>query len=316
MHVLQWNRADLYIRFDSQLLDMRRYGLGRVGRSSGNHCTKTKRRFENGRIMLKFDEKDHSYTGNNIAWTGVTTFISKFKEPFDAVRMSELVSKKKGSPWHGLPPAEIREHWKRKSDTSLETGHWYHLMKENETHAKGSALVRGMQVPVIAPVMEGTIKVAPTQVLKDGIYPEHLCYMESVALCGQADIVTVSNGFVDIDDYKTSKSIDKKGYVDREGSSKKMLKPIDNLDDCNFIHYALQLSTYMYMVLRHNPKLKPGKMIVHHVVFDEDEEGKFKERNIKLDSAGNPIVLKVELVEVPYLKSHVQAMIAHKKNSN
>lgn len=266
--------------------------------------------------MLKFDEKDHSYTGKGIDWMGVTTFISKFKQPFDAVKMSELVSKKKTSPWYGIPPEEIRKHWKTKSDLSLETGHWYHLMKETEAHDKGSGLVRGVHIPVVAPVMEDGIKLAPAQILKDGIYPEHLCYMESAALCGQGDIVTVCNGIVDIDDYKTSKTIEKKGFVNHEGVSKKMLKPIDNLDDCNFIHYALQLSLYMYMVLRHNPKLKPGKMIIHHVIFDEGEEGKFKERNIKMDSNGNPVVLRVDSIEVPYLKSHVQAMIAHKKNLN
>jgi hypothetical protein len=265
-------------------------------------------------MMLKFDEKDHSYTGKGIDWMGVTTFISRFKEPFDAIRMSELVSKKKASPWYGMDPQVIRDHWKNKSDTSLETGHWYHQMKESEAHAKGSAMVRGKRIEVIAPVMDGSIKLAPAQVLKEGIYPEHLCYMESAALCGQGDIVTVCNGFVDIDDYKTSKSIERKGYVNHEGISKKMLKPIDNLDDCNFIHYALQLSLYMYMVLRHNPKLKPGKMVIHHVVFDEGEEGKLKERNIRMDPSGNPIVLRVEPIEVPYLKSHVQAMIAHKKS--
>jgi len=28
---------------------------------------------------------------------------------------------------------------------------------------------------------------------------------------------------------------------------------------------------YMYIILKHNPKLKVGKMLIHHVIFDEDE---------------------------------------------
>jgi hypothetical protein len=265
--------------------------------------------------MLTFNEKNHCYSGKGIDWTGVTTFISQFKEPFDAVRISEMVSKKKTSPWYGLSPEEIREHWKRKSDTSLETGSWFHSMKETEAYMKGSGLVRGRMIPVIPTELMDGIKMAPPQALKEGIYPEHLVYMESAALCGQGDIVTVCNGFVDVDDYKTSKVIEKKGWANFEGITKKMLKPIDNLDDCNFIHYALQLSLYMYMVLRHNPKLKPGKLVIHHVVFDEGEEGKFKERNIKLDKDGNPVVLRIDSIEVPYLKSHVQAMINFRKEN-
>ena len=33
----------------------------------------------------------------------------------------------------------------------------------------------------------------------------------------------------------------------------------------------LQLSIYMYIILKHNPKLRPGSMFIyHHVQFEEE----------------------------------------------
>lgn len=268
--------------------------------------------------MLKFNPIDHSYTGLGVEWTGVTTFVNRFKQPFDAVSKSEGVSKKKTTwdgkpnPWYGMDPAVIREHWKRKSDDSLTTGRWFHDLKEAETHLKGAALVNGNMLQVIPSIMEDGIKVAPNQVLTDGIYPEHFVYMKSAALCGQADLVTVDRGIVTVEDYKTSKEIERTGWQNSQGETRKMMSPINDLDDCNFIHYALQLSLYMYIILRNNPRHKPGRMFIHHVIFDEGEEGPLKERTIRTDAAGNPIIKQVIPIEVPYLRYAVTQMIACK----
>ena len=51
------------------------------------------------------------------------------------------------------------------------------------------------------------MKKAPDQKLADGIYPEHMTYLKSASLCGQADRIEVINGKVNIYDYKTNKEI-------------------------------------------------------------------------------------------------------------
>ena len=84
-----------------------------------------------------------------------------------------------------------------------------------------------------------------------------------------------------------------------------MLDPINHLDDCNFNHYALQLSIYMYIILKHNPKLKPGRIFIHHVTFEQESEDKWGYPIAKLDNEGNPIVKEATPIAVPYLIDEV-----------
>jgi hypothetical protein len=88
-----------------------------------------------------------------------------------------------------------------------------------------------------------------------------------------------------------------------------MTGPCEHLMDCNFYHYALQLSTYMYIILKHNPTFKPGKMFLHHVIFEKTGEDKFGNPILKLDDKGDPIVKTVIPYEVPYLKTEIINMI-------
>jgi hypothetical protein len=88
-----------------------------------------------------------------------------------------------------------------------------------------------------------------------------------------------------------------------------MSSPVSHLDDCNFIHYALQLSMYMYIILKHNHLYSPGKMVLHHIIFKEASKDKFGNPITAIDSHGDPIVEEVVQYEVPYLKQEVIALI-------
>ena len=77
----------------------------------------------------------------------------------------------------------------------------------------------------------------------------------------------------------------------------------------NFNHYALQLSTYAYMINKHNPRNKIGKLSLHHVIFEKEGDDQFGYPIIKHDSQGNPIVKEIVPYEVPYLRREVIAMI-------
>ena len=88
-----------------------------------------------------------------------------------------------------------------------------------------------------------------------------------------------------------------------------MLHPVNNLDDCSFNHYALQLSIYMYIILKHNPKLKPGEIYIHHVVFEQEGEDEFGYPIYKKLSNGDPVVKEVIQMEVPYLKEEIMSII-------
>ena len=88
-----------------------------------------------------------------------------------------------------------------------------------------------------------------------------------------------------------------------------MSGPCSHLDDCNFNHYALQLSIYMYIIIKHNPRYKPGKLMLHHVIFEKQGEDKFGNPILLKDKNNEPIVKTVVPYEAPYMKSEVIAMI-------
>jgi ATP-dependent exoDNAse (exonuclease V) beta subunit len=264
-------------------------------------------------MSIIFNATDHSYKSidNDINWTSVTTLVSNFKKHFDAKKIAAKVSKNKKSKWYGIDPITIQEIWTNEAKRATDLGTYYHNEREADLCALSSMERDGVTIPVFPPgeTTVNGIKFAPSQKLEPGIYPEHMVYLKSAGICGQSDLVEVVNGKVNIIDYKTNKEIKKESYVNWEGVSEKMAHPVNNLDDCNFYHYALQLSIYMYIILKHNPKLKPGSIYIHHITFEVDREDQWGYPIAKLDSNGDPIVKEVIPMAIPYLVEEVHAII-------
>lgn len=263
-------------------------------------------------MSVRFKAENHVYESigeEKIDWVSVTSFIGHFKEPFDAKLMSEKVAKSRKSKWYGMTPQDIRTAWSSEAKRSTDLGTWYHNQRESDITSHSTLDREGFTLPIIKPIEQDGIKYAPDQKLSDGIYPEHFVYLKSAGVCGQSDLVEVVNGFVNITDYKTNKEIKIKGFTNWEGVVKKLLAPLHGLDDCNLIHYTLQLSLYLYIILKHNPKLKPGKLILHHVIFEEQDRDKFDNPVYKLDSQGNFIVKEIIPYELPYMKAECITLI-------
>jgi hypothetical protein len=271
-------------------------------------------------MTVIFKPKNHKYESigpdESIEWTSVTSFISKYKKPFDAKSIAERSSKSKKSKWYGMTVEDILQAWENESNRAIDQGNWYHNQREADLLELNTIERHGCILPIIRPLINDDIKYAPSQKLVEGMYPEHFVYLKSAGVCGQSDLVEVAKGFVNITDYKTNKEIKKESYVNWEGVSQKMSAPVSHLDDCNFWHYALQLSTYMYIILKHNPKLKPGKITIHHVLFYTEGNDKFGNPITKLDDQGEPLVKKIVPYDLPYLKAEVINLIKHKQDAN
>lgn len=260
--------------------------------------------------ILKFTHENHKYTSeDNIDWTSVTSFISNFKQPFEADRIAEKCSTNKKSKWYGMTPDEIKLAWKAEAKRATDLGTWYHNQREKDLCSINSIERHGAKLSIYKPIEENGIKFSPDQRLTDGVYPEHMVYLKSARLCGQSDLVEVINGEVFITDYKTNKEIKSEGFTNWEGVTQKMQPPVSHLDDCNLMHYALQLSMYMFIILKHNPKLKPGGLTIHHIIFEEADKDKFGNPITACDRDGNPIVKDVIPYELPYLKAEAISMI-------
>jgi hypothetical protein len=264
-------------------------------------------------MILRFTPHDHKYTSLKAEdakeWLSVTSFISNFKQPFDADKIAQKSSKNKKSKWYGMTPDAIKEAWKAEANRATTLGTWYHNCRESDICSFEHMERHGKTVPVMRPVEIEGIKYSPEQKLHEGVYPEHMVYLKSAGLCGQSDLVEVVDGVVHITDYKTNKEIKTEGYTSWDGVKQKMLAPVSHLDDCHLMHYALQLSLYMFMILKHNPRLKPGTLTIHHIMFEEVDKDKYGNPITALDSNGDPIVKDVVQYDLPYLKAEVISLL-------
>ncbi len=269
-------------------------------------------------MAIQFKEEGHIYESldatDKINWLSVTSFISMFKPKFDAKSQAKKSSKNKRSKWYGMTEKEILTAWDNESQRAIKLGNFYHNQREADILELNTIERDGFEIPIFRPeITDGGIKIAPDQKLCDGVYPEHMVYLKSAGLCGQADLVEIINGTINITDYKTNKEIKDKGFTNWEGITNKMFNPVSHLDDCNLNHYNLQLSIYAYIIKKHNPKLKIGKLIVQHVKFKqlgEDKNGYPINEHIN----GEPVLEEIKMYELKYLKSEVISIINFLKN--
>jgi hypothetical protein len=266
-------------------------------------------------MSVKFYADDHKYISiderDPIDWISVTRLIHFFKEPFDTVKMAEACSKGKNPKYNKMKPEDIIALWASENKRAVNLGSWYHDQRERDLLACNSITREGRELTIVNPLMDGMVKLAPDQQLVEGIYPEHLVYLKSVGICGQADRIEIVNDRIDVYDYKTNKEIKMQSFVGKNGKSKKMLAPLAHLDECNYNEYALQLSTYMYIIQKHNFNLIPGKIQLDHVEFEIDHVDANGYPVIAHDAKGDPMVKKVTPYELPYMKKEVIAMFKY-----
>lgn len=95
--------------------------------------------------------------------------------------------------------------------------------------------------------------------------------------------------------HNTNKKIETKSFFDsKTKSSVKMKYPLNNLDDVNYYHYTLQLSTYAWMIQKYNPEFEIEDLVLVH--FDHSDN--------------------MTVYHLPYLKDEVIKMLAYYKKES
>ena len=262
--------------------------------------------------MIKFIDDGHIYENvdeNDFQWVSVTKLVHQFVEKFDAPLVAEKCSKGKNPKYKGKTQKEILDLWDKESKRSTDLGTWYHNQRESDMLNCNTITRDGIELPIISPLIDNKVKFAPEQAITEGIYPEHLVYLKSASICGQADRVEIVGDRIDVYDYKTNKEIKMKGYKFWDGTRKMMLGPVKHLEDCEINHYSLQLSIYMFIINKHNFNLNVGKIQIQHVEFEIDHIDKNNFPVHALDASGEPIIAKINRFDLPYLKKEVIAML-------
>ena len=270
-------------------------------------------------MAVIFKEEGHLYESNDkdkITWTSVTSFIGLFKPKFNRDIQAKKSAKNKKSKWYNMTTKEILNAWDSETTRAIELGNWYHNQREENICEFNTIERDGVEVPIIRPLIDDVgIKTAPDQKLPNGAYPEHFVYLKSLSLCGQADLVSIVDGVINILDYKTNKEIKEKGYTNWEGITSKMFKPVGHLDECNLSHYNLQMSLYAYIIKKHNPKLKIGKLQIQHVMFEKEGENEFGYPITKYNEQGEPVIKKIKMYNLPYLKDEIKSLVMWLKDN-
>lgn len=276
----------------------------------------------NGNVA--FLEGPHKYFNINdpsIQYTSVTTLIEKYGKPFDKEFVSKYKSlerlipadiwkKEKGGIWksHKIPKdflevyniseselnkvqQEILNEWAETNRIACERGTKIHSQLENSFYKAGTNIT----LKKFGIGGKFTCKKNYNELdMEYGVYPEYLIYYDNpkigLHIAGQIDLIVKNSNNIWIIDHKSNAKIDLKGFYNSSiKSTDKMLYPLGNLDECNYNHYQLQLSTYAWMLQKINPDFVIKDLILNH--YDHD---------------GNNT-----LYHCSYLKDEVEKMLRH-----
>lgn len=282
---------------------------------------------ENNGII--FEEEGHRYYSKNNpeqTFISVTTLIHQFTQKFDfsfwsaykalekllskeawAIEKKSLLASKKFDKTllelHDISENDfnreqqaILDAWDEENRKSCERGTRIHADLENSFYNKN----KDIDISKFEIGGKFTCEKGRTELdMEYGIYPEYLIHRVSpdgkLCLAGQIDLLVKKGNKLIIGDYKTNKKIEMKSFFDsKTKKTTKMKYPLNNLDDSNYWHYCLQLSTYAWMLQKYNPEFEIEDLVLIH--FDHSDN--------------------MTVYHLPYLKNEVVKMLAfYKKES-
>lgn len=251
---------------------------------------------KNGNVAFNNDEHCYWNVNDNEKYISVTTLIHRFTQPFDkefwsaykaleklipkdswAIEKKSLLNLKKFNKAlldvYNISENDfnrvqqgILDDWDNENKKSCERGTRIHEEIENSFYKNPTNI--SLQKFGIGGKFECK-KDYPELDLEYGVYPEYLIYRESddgiLRIAGQVDLIVKQGNEITIIDHKTNKKIDQKsGYNTTTRSNVKMKYPLNTLDDCNFYHYTMQLSTYAWMLQKINPNFVIKDLILNH----------------------------------------------------
>lgn len=205
---------------------------------------------------ISFDEEKHEYSlentecANPIVFTSVTQVIHAYFNPFDEHEISKKTAARENA-------KAIEEH-----------GMWAKIVTQQDVlDAWKAARTNGSKIHEL---IERHIKYGEFPPQKHQLRPHFDTYIQfrkdnphlvkwhsefrvfsaRLKIAGTVDVIaydTRLGGYVIID-WKCVKKIYKKSYTDMETPQSFGKKPLDEYEDCNFVHYSLQLETYKFLV--------------------------------------------------------------------
>lgn len=236
------------------------------------HKNKIKNKIKEVFSKYTFIEDGHYYLCNGkrvgISTTGL---IAQYENHFDSETISQQVANKRG-----ISQQEVLEEWRIENLHSTIKGSMVHEFAQSLWEGK-EYVFDYSKVPKeidIDRLKSDINKLIPQAI---NFYNDYKDMYELIGCeiylgdedfdeCGAADQI-LYNKYIDgiaIIDYKTNKEIKRESY-----KHKKMLIPLHKFDDCNYIHYSIQLSGYKFKFER-NTKLKVDETFIVYFNINAD----------------------------------------------
>ena len=219
-----------------------------------------------------FIEDGHYYLCNGkrvgISTTGL---IGQYENHFDSETISQQVADKRG-----ISQQEVLEEWRIENLHSTIKGSMVHEFAQSLWEGK-EYVFDYSKVPKeidIDRLKSDINKLIPQAI---NFYNDYKDMYELIGCevylgdedfdeCGATDQILYNKytGEIAIIDYKTNKKIERESY-----KHKKMLIPLNKFDDCNHVHYSLQLSGYKFKSEK-NTKLKVDETFIVYFNINAD----------------------------------------------
>lgn len=230
-----------------------------------------------------FEEDTHTYYCNGkrvgISTTGL---IAQYEQEFDSDTISQQVANKKG-----ISQKEVLEEWRIENLHSTIKGSFIHEFAQSLWEGKEYKFDYS-KVPKeidIDRLKNDITKLIPQAI---NFYNDYKNTYELIGCeiylgdedydeCGATDqmMLNKNTGEIVIIDYKTNKKIEYESF-----RHKKMLIPLQEFDDCNYIHYSFQLNDYKYKFEK-NTNLKVSETFIVYFNINADNYEIIKPLNIE-----------------------------------
>ena len=200
----------------------------------------------------KIIHRDSHYFMNTKQLIGVTKIIFNFFPQFDAEYWAEIKA-----PLMGKTPQQLLEEWDRKGKESSEAGTKLHQRIDEYYHHK--EVQAEDKEYLLFKQFANAYKLNPYR-------SEWAIYDEDSGIVGVVDFLDYSNGEYILYDWKRSEKVVEGGQpITKNKFDEYGLKPIENVPNTDYWHYALQLSFYRYILEKnYGIRIKESRLVVLH----------------------------------------------------
>jgi hypothetical protein len=180
---------------------------------------------------IHFDEPTHVYSVNGNRCISATQFIEKFQNKFDE---DGSILKRKAEQ-AGISESKLQKQWDDKKNKAGDYGTLFHANIENYIN---TGKIKKNKYSNIIRHFSDTFK------FRGDLFSEVVLFDEELLISGTCDLVQIiDNKIVQCHDFKSNEK-----PISDFSFGKRMLPPVQHLNDSKLNRYFLQISLYLYLL--------------------------------------------------------------------